>query len=553
MKRVETSAQVTPVVDRVFYGVGKFIENRTPVAHQEQIIYLINRFIIPKLSPKQMEWVGKHKDAIETVAIVAGVGVTTAEITAAVVVGARLTNWARSRLGASGRSFEQVPKPRAGAGVKEGAYMLVGGTAAFGFSRQMLEDLRDEIDHLSESNNGKERRRAEQMRKVWSLQLRELELKEEDELLEKEEQIDGKLVAIGRNVDIKLRPEWVVEQANKLAANVETSKEQAEYSFQFEKKMKADIDERKHRKQYLITLASELGKGIVWRSPELAGVLEEARQMTHRGDPLETYDLARLLDTVDEAAKRDPLIKLFLTQMALAKRYGDREILMDTAVHFLDQIKHMDPVASNRHQMSRLASHWVIELDASGIELLESKPDVDQQRRYVSQLISQGEPRRSVEMILREIAKVSDYDENMPFVVRNVAERGPMVMDDDNGKIAPSNELKELLRRGYRLLLNRTEEEQIQWDKIKAEHVVTYEHTLTNEEEKALTKLGFWIVTHNPGKALRLILKGSKFEKIHQWAQGHSEVDRETVVVKTGTNPSAPHESYTPGKRYRKK
>lgn len=84
-ERVSTPPPKQPVIDRVMYGVGKFIERHTPSAHSDRIITVINRLIIPKLKPEQRRWVGKHKDAIETAAVVAGVGITAAEITLATV------------------------------------------------------------------------------------------------------------------------------------------------------------------------------------------------------------------------------------------------------------------------------------------------------------------------------------------------------------------------------------------------------------------------------------------------------------------------------------
>lgn len=87
-----------PVVDRVMYGIGKFVERHTPMAHADRIIRVINRFIIPKLKPEQVRWVGRHKDAIETAAVVAGVGITATEITIATVFAARMVGHFRAAL-----------------------------------------------------------------------------------------------------------------------------------------------------------------------------------------------------------------------------------------------------------------------------------------------------------------------------------------------------------------------------------------------------------------------------------------------------------------------
>lgn len=73
-------------VERVLYGVGKFVENQMPMAHSDRILSAINRHVIPKLNPEQMMWVRKHKDAIETASVVAGVGITATEITIATVL-----------------------------------------------------------------------------------------------------------------------------------------------------------------------------------------------------------------------------------------------------------------------------------------------------------------------------------------------------------------------------------------------------------------------------------------------------------------------------------
>ncbi|MBI5019338.1 hypothetical protein HZB58_03630 [Candidatus Gottesmanbacteria bacterium] len=89
-ERVPSPPPKQPVVDRVMYGVGKFIDRHTPTAHSDRIITFINKLIIPKLKPEQRRWVGKHKDAIETAAVVAGVGITAAEITLATVFTVRM-------------------------------------------------------------------------------------------------------------------------------------------------------------------------------------------------------------------------------------------------------------------------------------------------------------------------------------------------------------------------------------------------------------------------------------------------------------------------------
>jgi hypothetical protein len=86
----QTTPTKRPVVEKVMYGVGKFVERHTPTAHADRIITAINRFIIPKLSPEKRQWVGKHKDAIETAAVVAGVGITATEITIATVFTVRM-------------------------------------------------------------------------------------------------------------------------------------------------------------------------------------------------------------------------------------------------------------------------------------------------------------------------------------------------------------------------------------------------------------------------------------------------------------------------------
>lgn len=89
-ERVPSHPPKQPVIDRVMYGVGKFVERHTPAAHSDRIIRAINKLIIPKLKPEQRRWVGKHKDAIETAAVVAGVGITAAEITIATVFTVRM-------------------------------------------------------------------------------------------------------------------------------------------------------------------------------------------------------------------------------------------------------------------------------------------------------------------------------------------------------------------------------------------------------------------------------------------------------------------------------
>lgn len=89
-RNVETAPPKAPVVDRVLYGVGKFVENQLPTTHANRIIGVINRYIIPKLKPEQVKWVAQHKNAIETGALVAGVGITTAEVVVATVFTIRM-------------------------------------------------------------------------------------------------------------------------------------------------------------------------------------------------------------------------------------------------------------------------------------------------------------------------------------------------------------------------------------------------------------------------------------------------------------------------------
>jgi len=98
MTETQSAAPKLPVVDRVMYGVGKFVERHTPTAHADRIIHVINRFVIPKLKPEQLKWVGRHKDAIETAAVVAGVGITATEITLATVFTVRLVKHFRGAL-----------------------------------------------------------------------------------------------------------------------------------------------------------------------------------------------------------------------------------------------------------------------------------------------------------------------------------------------------------------------------------------------------------------------------------------------------------------------
>lgn len=87
-----------PVVEKVLYGIGKFIDKNTPMAHSDRILTAVNRYIIPKLKPEQMAWVRKHKDAIETASVIAGVGITATEITLATVFTVRMVKRFRGAL-----------------------------------------------------------------------------------------------------------------------------------------------------------------------------------------------------------------------------------------------------------------------------------------------------------------------------------------------------------------------------------------------------------------------------------------------------------------------
>lgn len=84
--RVKTEQKKEPLVKRVLVGSWDATKKLvSPEAHGHRILQIIDDKIVPKLNEKQRKWVEDHAEGIRDAAMLAGAGVTTAEVVAAVV------------------------------------------------------------------------------------------------------------------------------------------------------------------------------------------------------------------------------------------------------------------------------------------------------------------------------------------------------------------------------------------------------------------------------------------------------------------------------------
>ncbi|HLD25254.1 MAG TPA: hypothetical protein VJB96_05045 [Patescibacteria group bacterium] len=88
----KTMQKKEPLVKRVLVGswdaTKKFIKSQSPEAHGHRILEIIEDKIVPKLNEKWRKRIEDHADGIRDAAMLAGAGVTTAEIIAAVAAAA---------------------------------------------------------------------------------------------------------------------------------------------------------------------------------------------------------------------------------------------------------------------------------------------------------------------------------------------------------------------------------------------------------------------------------------------------------------------------------
>ncbi len=72
------------VAKRVWYGVGKAVESQSPKAWEARILRVIDKQIIPKLSPENQKWAQEVRPKVEKFAKVAGVAIPVVEVVAVV-------------------------------------------------------------------------------------------------------------------------------------------------------------------------------------------------------------------------------------------------------------------------------------------------------------------------------------------------------------------------------------------------------------------------------------------------------------------------------------
>gem|GEM_PF-4240116 len=72
---------------RVWYGIGTAIESQSPEAWGRRISRIVEEKIVPKLPRQWQTWAEDHREEIREAATYAGVGITTAEVVAAVSLG----------------------------------------------------------------------------------------------------------------------------------------------------------------------------------------------------------------------------------------------------------------------------------------------------------------------------------------------------------------------------------------------------------------------------------------------------------------------------------
>ncbi len=103
------------VAKQVWYGVGKAIESQSPKAWEQRILRVIDKQIIPKLSPENQKWAQEVRPKVEKFAKVAGVAIPIIEVVAVVgstvVVGKKIKEGIRIH---KNKVFEKKFKKRYG-------------------------------------------------------------------------------------------------------------------------------------------------------------------------------------------------------------------------------------------------------------------------------------------------------------------------------------------------------------------------------------------------------------------------------------------------------
>ena len=108
------------VAKRVWYGVGKAVESQSPKAWEQRILRVIDKQIIPKLSPENQKWAQEVRPKVEKFAKVAGVAIPVVEVVvvvgSTVVVGKKIKEGIRIH---KNKVFEKKFKKRYGSNLGE--------------------------------------------------------------------------------------------------------------------------------------------------------------------------------------------------------------------------------------------------------------------------------------------------------------------------------------------------------------------------------------------------------------------------------------------------
>lgn len=114
------------VAKRVWYGVGKAVESQSPKAWEARILRVIDKQIIPKLSPENQKWAQEVRPKVEKFAKVAGVAIPVVEVVAVVgstvVVGKKIKEGIRIH---KNKVFEKKFKKRYGVSLGEPSVLPV--------------------------------------------------------------------------------------------------------------------------------------------------------------------------------------------------------------------------------------------------------------------------------------------------------------------------------------------------------------------------------------------------------------------------------------------
>lgn len=274
---------------------------------------------------------------------------------------------------------------------------------------------------------------------------------------------------------------------------------------------------RRKREQHdrLIRRANRLGKAD-WKRPEIAAGIESARRAA--GDTsVMAYDVARLLDRVDEVRSKTGVgdgVTRVLNQLMLEEQYGGTEdTRRQLARDFLNQVNSGYRIFENARVVDTAADYWINTLHGAELSrLLPHGPNPEARRAYIQKLFIDHNWDRLTNLVITRINDVSNEDENTPFLVHAVRQRMNAGTNQHMDGAHPPKELTQLLGKGYRLLLDtKSEEARSAFDKIRAARHVSYDYSLTREEQGYLKQLAHHILTNNPDQVLAPVIADAKF------------------------------------------